>query len=91
MTLDIGRVAWALGAGILLGVLYFYALWWTSRNVANVKRAGLFFVGSFFIRMAVLIGGMYYVTRGRPIDTFVCVIGVMIGRRLVVNRTNIQE
>lgn len=73
-------------AGGVLGAFYFGGLWWTSRQVATARSPGLLFTGSFVLRMAVLLGGMYWVTRGRPLETALALVGVMIARQAIVAR-----
>lgn len=79
------RVVAAAAAGLVLGAVYFWGLWWTSRRVGTTRAPGLLFTGSFVVRMAVLLGGLWLVTRGRLVETAVAVIAILISRRFVVN------
>lgn len=79
------RVVAAAAAGLVLGAVYFWGLWWTSRRVGTTSAPGILFTGSFVVRMAVLLGGLWLVTRGRLVETAVAVIAILISRRFVVN------
>lgn len=79
------RVVAAAAAGLVLGAVYFWGLWWTSRRVGTTRAPGLLFMGSFVVRMAILLGGLWLVTRGRLVETAVAVIAILISRRFVVN------
>ncbi|MBO8142471.1 MAG: ATP synthase subunit I [Firmicutes bacterium] len=75
-----------LAAGVGLGLAYFAGLWWTSRRVAQVRWPGPFFVVSFALRLALLLGGVWLVAGGRLMATGMCLAGILIGRRLVLAR-----
>ncbi|REJ31930.1 MAG: hypothetical protein DIU83_10330, partial [Bacillota bacterium] len=76
-----GRIVVAAVAGLVLGGVYFWGLWWTSRRVGTTAAPGLLFFVSFVVRMAVLLSGLWVVTRGRLVETAVAVVGIMAGRR----------
>lgn len=79
-----GRIVVAAVAGLVLGGVYFWGLWWTSRRVGTTAAPGLLFFVSFVVRMAVLLSGLWVVTRGRLVETAVAVVGIMAARRLIV-------
>lgn len=81
----------ALMSGLLLGVIYFGGLWWTSMRVGTVRSPGPFFMVSFVVRMAILLSGMYWATRGRLLETTVCLAGVLVVRQLMVRRVRGSE
>lgn len=74
----------ALVAGFALGTFFFWTLWWTSRRVLHARSPALLLGISFVVRMAVLIGGIWFVTRGRLLEAVISVIGVLIARSLVL-------
>lgn len=84
--LTVARIVVSIVAGLALGTFYFWGLWWTSRRVATTQVPGLLFSVSFIVRMAVLLGGMYVITRGRVVETSLCVIGLLVARHMVVAR-----
>lgn len=68
-----------------MGGFYFLGLWWTSQRIGKTRAPSLLFMTSFVVRMAVLLAGLWLVTRGRLLDTAVAVICLLVARRLVVN------
>lgn len=74
----------AFGAGLGLGLVYFGGLWWTSRRIARAAWPQAFYFVSFALRMALLLGGIWLVTGGRAATTALCLVGVLVGRRLTV-------
>lgn len=83
--LTVFRIVAAAAAGLVLGAVYFWGLWWTSRRVGRTRVPGLLFMGSFVVRMAILLGGLWLVTGGRLVETAVAVIGIFVARRFVIN------
>lgn len=78
-------------AGLGLGLAYFGGLWWTSKRVARAVRPHLFLLVSFALRMAALLAGVWYVTKGRPLPTALVLAGIAVGRRLLVARLGPEE
>lgn len=74
----------AFGAGLGLGLVYFGGLWWTSRRIARAAWPQAFYFVSFALRMALLLGGIWLVTGARAATTALCLVGVLVGRRLMV-------
>lgn len=79
-----GSALAALGTGLALGAFFFWALWWTSRRALFAAVPGLFLTASFLVRMAVLLGGIWFVTGGRLLETFLSVVGILISRQGVM-------
>ena len=57
-------VLWGALAGLALGVLFFVGLWATVTRVGRARAAGGVLVASFLLRLALLAGGLYLVSRG---------------------------
>ena len=51
----------AFAAGMALGAFYFTALWWTVRQLPAVHSPARLMLGSFILRMAVIMAGFYLV------------------------------
>lgn len=71
------------GAGLALGLAYFAGLWWTSQRIGRAASPKLFFLGSFAVRMAVLLGGLWLATGGQPVGTALAMAGLLLGRKLM--------
>jgi len=79
------RLTLSLGAGISLGVFYFGGLWLTVRKLPRAPRPVFLSLSSFFARMAVVLMGFYFVMDGRWERLFVCLLG-FLGVRFVLVR-----
>lgn len=51
----------AFAAGTVLGAFYFTALWHTVRQLSSAKSPARLMIGSFLIRMGVVLAGFYLV------------------------------
>jgi F1F0 ATPase subunit 2 len=51
----------AFAAGLILGAFYFFTLWQTVRQLPTATSPARLMLGSFLLRMAVLMAGLYLV------------------------------
>jgi F1F0 ATPase subunit 2 len=77
---EVAQVVAVLGAGALLGTLYFGGLWWTVRHGLTAENPALWFGVSALTRMTALLAGLYYFIRGGWISLLACLVGVSIAR-----------
>jgi len=75
----------ALGAGLLLGSVFFGGLWWTVRKGLLSKRPALWFLGSLLLRIGFVLVGFYVVSGGHWDRLLACFLG-FIAVRFVVTR-----
>ena len=59
MNLDPLQMFWGVGAGAVMGGLYFGALWMTVARLARVSRPGQFWAASFVLRLSLLLLAFY--------------------------------
>jgi F1F0 ATPase subunit 2 len=71
-------------AGGLLGAIFFGGLWWTIRRGVSSPRPALWFLGSFVLRMAVVLVGFYLVGHGRWERFLACLLGFLAARFAVL-------
>lgn len=76
-------LASALGAGVLLGVLFFGGLWWTVREGLPSKRVAMWFLVSLLLRMGVTLAGFYVVSGGHWDRLLLCLLGFIMARRVI--------
>ena len=76
----------ALAAGIVLGTFYFGGLWLTVRRLPTAQRPALLSLLSFFVRLAVVLFGFYFVMDGRWVRLLVCLLGFLGARVILVRR-----
>lgn len=70
--------------GVILGVLFFVALWWTVKKGISVKQPALFFLGSFFLRIGAVLAGFYFATGGQWDHLLTCFSGFIIARYIIM-------
>jgi F1F0 ATPase subunit 2 len=76
----------ALAAGGGLGLLYFGGLWLTVERLATARHPSLLFLGSFFGRLVVTLGGFFLVMGGRWERLVACLAGFILVRSLLLAR-----
>ncbi|ABM02323.1 conserved hypothetical protein [Psychromonas ingrahamii 37] len=70
-------------AGAVLGVIFFAGLCWTVQRGIKSAHPGRWFFGSFLLRTAVALSGIYLLTDGQWPKLLACMLG-FIGARIVV-------
>ncbi len=80
-------LALALGAGLLLGAIFFGGLWWTVRKGVFSKSPALWFLGSMLLRTGMVLAGFYFVGRGDWQRLVSCLLGFIIARYMVTRLT----
>lgn len=70
--------------GLFLGVLYFGGLYFSTQKFSDVKSPALFMILSLVIRMGILIGGFYYLSKLGYKNIFIGFIAVMLVRFIMV-------
>lgn len=66
--------------GIALGILYFGGLYLSIQKLNSVKHPSLLMVASFTIRMGLLIGTFFYISKGTYKDILFTLVGVILVR-----------
>ncbi len=77
----------AFFAGIILGVIFFGGLWLTVSHGLRAKKSIVIFVGSFMVRMVIILLGFYYVGANDWRKMLVCLSGFLIARFLITRIT----
>lgn len=77
---DISIMALALGAGIVLGLIFYGGLWWTVTRGLTSSHAHWWFLGSFWLRLAIALGGFYIVAQGDWKNLLICFAGFILAR-----------
>lgn len=70
----------AAGAGLILGIFFYGGLWLTVRHLATTTHPVLLTLGSFWVRLAVVLGGFLFVTPGKWQNAALCLTGFVAGR-----------
>lgn len=66
--------------GVILGIVYFGGLYFTVVNINKAKYPGLLMALSFILRMAVLLGVFFYISKNGYKNMIFALIGVIIVR-----------
>lgn len=78
-------------AGGLLGLAYFSGLWWTTQQLTTAKHPALLFLGSFLVRLVVVLGGFYLVAGERWERMIACLAGFLLARGWLLRRSARRE
>jgi len=81
---EIFKLVFSLGAGILVGVIFFGGLWFTVTNVVSSGKASLWLVISWLIRNGIVLTGFYFVSNGQWEKLLVCLFGFFVARVVIM-------
>ncbi len=77
-------------AGIFLGLVFFGGLWWTIRKGISSDYFPVLFLGSFLLRMGIVLVGFFLVSAGHWERLVGCLVGFFVARLLVARLTRLQ-
>jgi len=77
---DLWILAPALGAGCLLGAIFYGGLWWTVQKGISSAHPALWFFASFWLRLGIALAGFYVVANGDWKRMLACLAGFIIAR-----------
>ena len=77
----------AVGAGGVLGAVFFGGLWWTVRKGVSSERPALLFLCSLLLRMSITLAGFYVVSGGLWERWLLCLPGFVLARVVVTRLT----
>ncbi|UJF16455.1 ATP synthase subunit I [Jeotgalibaca sp. MA1X17-3] len=72
--------------GLLIGILYFGGLYYTTQKFNHVKSPGLFMILSFIFRMGILLTGLYYLAQAGFKNILLGFLAIMIVRMIMVSK-----
>ena len=76
-------------AGLLLGTFFFGGLLWTVERGLSSKHPSFWFLGSWLVRIAVVLGVFFLVSAGSWERLMVCFSGFFIARVIVIRYTRV--
>ncbi len=74
----------ALVSGFAAGVLFFGGLWLTVRRLPTMKHPGLVFLLSYVVRLAVVLGLVWWLSRGGLPAIGLCMAGFLVARFVLI-------
>lgn len=81
----VASIAVHLGAGLLLGILYFYGVWWNARLFASGGRMGTSIL-VMLSRIALLGVVLTLASLKGALPLLVTAVGILLGRFIVMRR-----
>ncbi len=73
--------------GLILGALFFGGLWFTVKKTITAKIPAIWAIGSFFLRVSVVLIGFYFVSDGSWQRLLICLVGFILARFIVTYLT----
>lgn len=70
--------------GIILGIIFFGGLYLTVLKMKKVRNPKMLMVVSFILRMAVLLGGLFYVSRNGYKGILFALFGIILLRFIMI-------
>jgi F1F0 ATPase subunit 2 len=80
---DVLALVLASIAGLLLGAIFFGALYLTVRKGVSSPAPALWFFGSLVMRMGIALAGFYFVSDGSWQRMVACILGFVVARLVV--------
>ncbi len=74
-------------AGVALGIIFFGGLWLTVKKMVNATMPGLWVLGSFALRMGIVLTAFYFIGAGNWQRLMTCLLGFIMARFLVIYYT----
>lgn len=75
-------------AGVFIGAVHFGGLWWTTQQLTVSQRPGALFLTSLLIRMSLLVGMLFAMTRIGAATVLASVFGTLIARFCLIRIIN---
>ena len=66
--------------GVILGIIFFGGLYWTIQKLSEAKHPALLMTLSLLLRMAILLGVLYYVAKGGYQGILFALLGMILVR-----------
>ena len=77
----------AFVAGIALGIIFFGGLWFTVKKIVTAKIPALWVLGSFIVRVGIVLLGFYFIGAGNWQRLLICLLGFIAARFIVIHFT----
>ncbi len=91
MIAEILQLFFALAAGMVIGVFFFGALWFTVRRLPTTRRPAVLALGSLFLRTGVALLFFYLVMSGEWQRLVACMLGFLIMRKIMIERIRPEQ
>lgn len=78
-------------AGVILGILFFGGLWLTVKKAVTSTKPALLILGSFVLRIALVLLGFYFIAAGNWQKLLMALAGFIVSRFLVIYFTKTKQ
>lgn len=85
MTKAFWEYAALFAVGLILGSVFFGGLWLTVRQLPHTRHPAVLFLASMVLRMAVVLGGIWYFAATDPVAICCCLAGFIAARLLTTH------
>jgi F1F0 ATPase subunit 2 len=75
--------------GLVLGAAFFGGLWWTVRMGVSTPYPAFWFLGSWILRVGLVLAGFHLVGDGKWQRLLSCLVGFAVSRVLVIRMTRV--
>jgi F1F0 ATPase subunit 2 len=79
----------AFVSGLVLGAFYFIALWRTVKRLSETTHPARLMLGSFVVRLAVVLTGFYFVMSGHWERLAMALMGFILMKVILTRRVGI--
>ncbi len=76
----------SLGAGVILGMIYFGGLWYTVRKLPGTQKPASTMFWSFALRTGIVMTGFYFVMGGHWERLVAALLGFILVREVLIRR-----
>lgn len=87
---DVLMLVAVLGAGMVLGVVYFGGLWATIQRLASARRPAVLAFTSFVLRTVVVVAGLTVLYSGDVRRLGIGVLGLLVVRTVAVRQARVS-
>ena len=70
--------------GIILGIVFFGGLYLTIGKLQEAKNPSVLFLLSFILRMVILLGGIYFLSRGGYKEVLFALLGILLVKFVMI-------
>jgi len=89
---ELFMISVALLTGLALGFVFFGGLWLTIRKALASKIPALWFLGSFIVRVGIIMTGFYIIMQDANwINGLICLVGFIGAKFIVIRLTKPYE
>ena len=86
MIAQVSQLLFAFAAGMVIGVFFFGALWFTVRRLPTTRSPAVLAFGSLFLRTGVTLLLFYLVMSGEWERLLACMLGFLAMRKIMTRR-----